>query len=401
MPTIKFNELKEWLDNRYIFKFNNVGLDYEYAPTGSDNWKTLNEFNLQVELFTEGFTGFDKQLTALMKSDYVTHFDPIKQYFDSLPEWNKETDYISELASYVWTTDDAFFRTQFKKALVRMAAQGLGMLDFNKHCLTFFGKQNDGKSSFLRNLCPPALAAYLKDNPDFEGKDSKRALAENFILNIDELQGMSKTDINRVKAMFSESKIKVRLPYDRKDSIMDRRASFVASTNEREFLVDSTGNVRWLVFQVLGIKHDNGGPEGYMSIDINKVWAQAYYLLKTGFAYKLTKEEVEYSEKNNEQYAKDSTEYELLISHFEKGFKDEDSFYQSTDIMRLLQNLYGNQVRISKEAIGKALHKMKIEKEQHRKQGMTFPVYGYWLKPLVPSMVPLPAGVADEKKPIF
>lgn len=370
----------DYLKKKYDFRFNTVSIDLEYKLKKSNEWETLNPSDLEVELLLEGFTGFDKQLAALLKSSFVPKFDPILEYFENLPKWDNENDYIGMLANYVKTTDQEFYVRQFKKMLVRMVAQGLNKIAFNKHCFTFFSNQNDGKTYFFENLVQGTpLANYSKKNIEFEGKDSKRSLAENFMINLDELAGLSKQDVNRAKAFFSESQIKLRLPYDKKDSIMLRRASFVGSTNMREFLVDETGNVRWIVFEVLHINHDMGGPKGYKAIDINKVWAQAYYLFKNGFPVQLSNEEIAHSENNNARYGRDTVEFQMLLQYFTPCKKEQGGiFYQPYKLVERLTQLASNTVRLTSENIGKALRKMGVEKEQTRIGQM--PVYGYYLK---------------------
>ena len=120
-------------------------------------------------------------------------------------------------------------------------------------------------------------------------------------------------------------KIKERLPYDRKASSIKRRASFIASTNEDEFLIDETGNVRWLVFDIDGIQHDQGGKNGYNAhIQIDLVYSQAYSLMLSGFEMHLSKEETAKSESNNQSYQIASVEQELIQNYFAPGTKDEE-----------------------------------------------------------------------------
>jgi predicted P-loop ATPase len=316
-------------------------------------------------------------LGTILKSSAVPRYDPLQHYFETLPSWDKQTDYINQFASFVQTTDQNFFLQQFKKMLVRMIAQVFGEIHFNKQCFTLYSLQNDGKTHFFEALVMNTfLQPYYKKNPDIEGKESKRALAENFMLNLDELSALSKQDVGQVKATFAESQIKVRLPYDKKDSIMPRKASFVGSTNKREFLIDETGNVRWLVFDVSSINHDNGGPNGYMSVDIEKVWAQAFSLFRSGYNCQLTKEELEHSEANNRQYGVNTMEYQLLAQYFTPRPKEDGGrFYQPVELVRRILELTG--MKVNGENIGRAFTKMQVPRVNGKKGPHS--VYGYYL----------------------
>ncbi|SFD67242.1 VapE domain-containing protein [Spirosoma endophyticum] len=380
---IKYVVIRDYLAEKYLFRFNTVAIDLEYADKEDNIFKPLNPADLEEELYEQGFTGFDKQLNTLLKTTtLVPRFNPIVEYFQNLQQWDGQTDYIETLADYVQTTDQDFWRAQFKKMLVRMIAQAFGKIGFNKQCIVLFSKQNDGKTYFWEYLVNGTpLWDYYKKNPDIIGKEAKRALAENFLLNLDELSALTKQDVNQVKATFSESQIKVRLPYDKKDSIMPRNASFVGSTNKREFLVDETGNVRWVVFEIIIINHNEGQPGGYVDVDINKVWAQAFYLFINDYVINLTKEDLAHSEANNEKYGARTVEYQMLLQHFTPSDKENGGqFFQPFQLAQILSSLVENRVRIIPENIGRALTKMGVERKAHR-IGQNV-AYGYWLKQL-------------------
>ncbi|MGV3464146.1 MAG: VapE domain-containing protein [Heyndrickxia sp.] len=65
-------------------------------------------------------------------------------------------------------------------------------------------------------------------------------------MNLDELSSLAKHEINSLKPLFSKDVINERLPYERKNSIIHRTASFIGSTNMAEFLTGETGSVHWL-----------------------------------------------------------------------------------------------------------------------------------------------------------
>ena len=120
-------------------------------------------------------------------------------------------------------------------------------------------------------MIPQSLEKYYTEDIGVD-KDGLIALCKNFIINIDELSVMSKTDVNILKAFISKNTVNARLPYDRKSSLMYRTSSFCGSTNRSDFLTDETGSVRWIIFEVLEIDFNYS-----KEININQVWAQAYY----------------------------------------------------------------------------------------------------------------------------
>lgn len=382
----KFIKIRELLGRRYNFRMNIISNEIEVNPKGSNEWQELNENNLICEVLEAGFNGVEAPLMALLRSDFVPKHDPFQAYFENLPEWREgvDPDYIEQLANFVLAKDQFWFNTQFKKMLVRVVACALGHIPFNKHCLVLKSEQNDGKSSFLRFLCPPALQNYMTDHIDIDNKDGRIALCQNLFINLDELSQFSKADVKRTKALFTIDKVKERLPYDRKPSNHRRRASFLASTNEDEFLVDETGNVRWLVFEIEGIRHDNGGAKGYNAqVNIDLVYAQAFALLKGGFPVHLSREEIDKSELNNRRFQVANTEQELIEECFAPAQPGDDGaeFLTATDIMLALTKAYP-ELRIYDNRIGRALKFLGFERQQRFFKDTGFQKKGYWLKRL-------------------
>ena len=375
----RVSEIIRYLE-RYDIRMNIVTNLLEYAPTGKKDFKILNENDLMLELRLVGMKGLKDDLNAFFGSSMVKEYDPFLHYFEGLQTWTGESDHIEKIANYVTASDDQdFFNTMFKKHLVRAVACALHEKVFNKHCFTLVGKQNDGKSTFVRFLCPTVLQEYFKDGIRFENKDADIALTENLIINLDELATFSKQDINRIKEVFSKEKVKARRPFAKREITMTRRASFFASTNDDEFLTDTTGNVRWLVFNIESINHDGGGRNGYQSVNINEVWAQAFTLYKQGFKYQLTKEELERSEEKNKSHMVDTFEMQLLRATYKAATKEKyDAFMTTGEIKQKME--LENKGNILLPNIGKALTFLGFKKgNERRKEKENMPYKGYYV----------------------
>lgn len=302
----KFNQILDHLNHKYEFRRNIISLDIEVKVKGKDAWTELNESDLHYELYESNYTGFDGILKAILCSSKIPQFNPLKSYLKNLPHWDQQTDHISHLANFVKVEgSQSEFNIHFKKMIVRNIANSLGIIPFNKQCFTFIGNQNDGKTSFMRFLCPKSLQSYYRENIDIYNKDGKVALAKNIIINLDEIATINYRDRNKIKSYMTTETIKERLPYDRTATKIRSIANFMASTNEDDFLTDDTGNTRWLIFKVKSILHDNGGPKGYnKNVNLDNVYAQAFHLLNNGFKYMMTSKEVKDMEIVNKDYHK-------------------------------------------------------------------------------------------------
>jgi predicted P-loop ATPase len=379
----KIGSVQAFIDERYKVRYNTFSHVVEYTAKGVDAWREVDEraaLRFESELLHKGKTDIQRALhLCLFNSE---EFDPIQSYFDRLPKWDGQTDYIEQLANFVKVApgDRHWFNLMFKKHLLRTIACSIDLIPFNKHTFVLVSeRQNLGKTSFIRYLCPPALKAYYTEDIDFDNKDGLTVLARNIFINLDELRNLSKQDINKVKSFISKDSVKLRLPFDRRDTSMTRKASFFGSTNNAEFLTDETGNVRWLIFEIEGINHDEGGQNGYHSVDINMVWSQAYAMLKQGFRCQLTREEIEQSEqRNSRNHLQRPIECDLILKYFDFS-EDKADFQTTADIVIWLQERSLSR-NITTKTVGRALTILKVAKVSQRIRKGADPVKGYLLK---------------------
>jgi predicted P-loop ATPase len=319
-------------------------------------------------------------LRAILASNFVKEYNPFIEYFENNAlkhEPEKEfiisNSEIDKLSSFVKAENQDSFNIQFKKAIVRTLAIAINKKGMNKHAFILVSpEQHIGKTSFIKFLVPEQLIAYYTENIGTD-KDSLISLCENLIINLDELSVLSKFEINKLKSLFSKEDDKSRRPYDSRPIRRKRTASFWGSTNDGEFLNDPTGSVRWLCFKIIQIDFNYSN-----AIDINKVWAEAYWLYKNNFNYQLTKEEIKENENANTEFQINSVELELIVKHFTAGTKDNHiEFYTATDILEYLNKRYESAYKLNTNNIGKALTQLGFIKDQ--KKGNNYPVKGYYL----------------------
>lgn len=368
--------IKIYLSRLYEFRYDTVSNEIQSrlkVEEGKEHkkYEDSNYADLFCELLEKGFKVSENVLTAILSSSYVPKIDFFKSYFESLT-YEQQPSEIDKLAGYlkVKTIDRSRFDTQFKKFLVRSVACSIDAGYFNKQCLTIIGKQNDGKSTFCEFLCPPSLANFLQRGLNGDVKDQQITLTSNFIINLDELASFGKFELNGLKSLFSQAYVKVRPPYGKKSIRTQRRANFVASTNDKDFLNDPTGSVRWLCFEIESIDFNYS-----KEVNIDKVWAEAYFLYKKNGVqkYEMTKEELRQNEAANKQFTSSSVEEDLIEKYFVPSNKTDKNamFYTATDLMTAI-HIREERIRVKKVPIGKAAVSLGFERVKH--QGL----YGYF-----------------------
>ena len=187
--------------------------------------------------------------------------------------------------------------------------------------LTFVltGQQHGtGKTSFLRNIFPKELEAYIiEEKISLTNKDSIYRMCTSLIIIDDEFGGKAFKDVKEYKAISDMNIITQRRPYGSEDDTFKRRAILCGTSNEVDILKDVTGNRRILPANVDRIDYDT-----MIKIDKTALIMEAYNLLKSGFEWIIrTEEDIQYVSNNSQQNELVLPVEEIFFNHFklEKG----------------------------------------------------------------------------------
>lgn len=263
-------------------------------------------------------------LRSVIHSDFSPEYNPFRSYFENLPAWDGKTDAIGLLAATVDTTCPEYWGKCLKKWLVAVVACAINEQKANHTVLLLSGAQGLGKTTWLRNLVPPALRNYVySGNLDPTAKDSSLLMSDCFLIILDELSGQSRVELNQLKALITKDSILERRPYARNAETFVRRASFAATVNDSQILTDRTGSRRFLCFETLRIDYTSG-------IDHTAIYAQALALYKQGFRYWFADQDITEINENNEPFQQSSPEAELLFTYFRKPVRFEAYILLST-----------------------------------------------------------------------
>ena len=234
---------------------------------------------------------------------------------------------------------DRLWRGCFKKWFVAMVASWMKDEVVNHQVLVLIGKQGIYKTTWLEHLIPPALRAYSSKMP-LNGqisKDDRLRLCENAMLNIDELDAICGREMNIVKSLLTSTDVNERAVYGRLKERRMRLASFCASTNNREFLTDITGNRRWLPFEVENIQNPF-----HITLPYERIYAQAKALIEGGtYMYWYDLEDIAKLEKHKEDFRAQENEEQLLPILFDIPAEGKGEFMTTAQISERLVT-YGN-----------------------------------------------------------
>ena len=273
----------------------------------------------------------DKEVRTVLQSSEVPSVHPLRDYIRSLPSYDEAAgDWIGELANQVRVIgDQERWVKVFTKWFVGMVASWMDDEVVNQHVLVLIGKQGIYKTTWLERLLPPELRGYgtkLSNLHDLD-KDDRLRLSESALINIDEIDALTERELNQMKSIITSSDVNERAAYAYNKERHIRLASFCASGNKREFLTDTTGNRRWLPFEVESIE----SPFLHPTQPYKLYYAQAWWLIQKGFNYWFDTEDIRSLESHTESFHRETSEEQLLpIYYTAVPSSDEAAVFRTT-----------------------------------------------------------------------
>ena len=273
LAVIGYNELKSTID----FLARPAWQPIKY-PTWTDN----DTSQLRVYLSeTYGIYSPNKTTDALNMVAAKRKHHPIRDYLNGLPAWDGEVRLDTLLVDYLGAEDTAYVRAITRKTLVAAVARVfVPGIKFDS-VLVMDGPQEKGKSTLFNRL---AGDAWFNDGltlTDMQDKTGAEKLQGYWIMEIGELTGMRKSDIDSVKSFISRRDDKYRASYGRVVESHPRQSIIVATVNGTGgFLRDPTGNRRFWPVNTPGGKTRHAWD--LTETDVAQIWAEAMVRWKEG-----------------------------------------------------------------------------------------------------------------------
>lgn len=213
-------------------------------------------------------------------------FHPIKDFILK-EQWDGTPRIETLLVDYLGAGNTILTRTITRKWMVAAVARIFEPGCKFDYVLTLAGRERMGKSSFFRTIS----GGWFTDNFSFsmDTNRQREALQGNWIVEIAELAGMRKAEVEAAKAFISTQEDQWRKAYGRMVTTHPRQCVLAATTNEENFLRSMTGDRRWWVVDVSGTRPvAEWLPE--LSGIVNQLWAEAYSYYQSGEALFLTED---------------------------------------------------------------------------------------------------------------
>lgn len=369
--SMSVSEIKEYLTVHNRFRYNLLSCRTQVARFADDG-HTTHWQNLDDRLLNSIWTAMNEtkplqinDLVRVIESDFTPAFHPLTHYLDSLPPWDadRDPDYIRQLAETISVAGrngpererhQALFEQFLRKWLVGMVAAWVDERVVNNVILVLVGPQGSYKTTWFQHLLPPSLQEYfyIRSNSQRMTRDDRVKLAQYALVCCEELDVMSRNDMNELKAVVTMNHIDERAAYARYHEHRKHIASFCGTGNNAQFINDPTGTRRWLPVEVEHIRSPRTTPFAH-----NGIFAQAYSLYRGGYRYWFEPDEQVELQRYNARFESPDLEFDLVSLYFRHPVGEEvGEFYSVARVMQIISANLAQ--KLSPILVGKALKKI-------------------------------------------
>ncbi|MDL2213603.1 DUF3874 domain-containing protein [Bacteroides sp. OttesenSCG-928-D19] len=361
-------QIDDFMKRRYNFRYNTQLGEVEYRERHSFRFRyspidkrALN--SIAIDAQHEGIPLWDRDVNRYIYSNRVPVFNPLSDYLYNLPGWDGQ-DRIGPLAETV-PCNNPHWASLFHRWFLNMVAHWRGNSDkkfANNVSPLLVGAQGTRKSTFCRNLIPPELRSYYTDSIDFSRKrDAELSLNRFALINIDEFDQISSTQQGFLKHILQKPVINVRKPHASSVLEMQRYASFIATSNQKDLLTDPSGSRRFICIEVINVIKT--GP-----LDYNQLYAQAMHEINKGERHWFNQQEERIMTENNREFEQVPAEEQLFYRYFRVAENDNEGEWLSpAEILNRMKRHSGIPLSSKKvNVFGRILRKHEIPSRRTR-----------------------------------
>ena len=286
--------------------------------SGTSQWIDSDDAALRYYLErVYGLTGKDRIFDAVNVVAQQHSFHPVRDYLDGCT-WDEVPRVETLLIDYLGADDNEYTRAVTRKTLVAAVARIYRPGCKFDYMLTLRGRQGLGKSAIIAKLGGPWFSDTFTT---MQGKDAYEQVQGVWIMEVGELAGMRKAEAETIKLYISKQTDRFRPAYGRRLQEFPRQCVFIGTTNEQQFLRDTTGNRR---FWVVDTPND---PELSLWDDltdeiVRQIWAEAVALYKKGEKLYLPRQLEKLAREVQESYEEENPRAGLIAEYLDRLLPD-------------------------------------------------------------------------------
>jgi predicted P-loop ATPase len=360
-------------------------------PSESRDWR--DEDDIQTAAWLQTKYGLlvnpevARQAALAVARDHSFH--PVREYLEGLT-WDGSSRLDSMLTTYFgvkvspYTT--AVSACWSLSAVARVFDPGCKA----DQVLILEGRQGSKKSTGLRTLG----GSWFTDEIDAIGsKDAATQLQGVWIVELAELDAMSRSEVSRIKAFMSKSFDRFRPPYGKHAIRFERQCVFAGTVNHSDYLRDETGNRRFWP-----VKCSSAGSNADIDIDglmrdRDQLWAEAVARYRRGEKWWLESAGLiaDAAAEQDARYATDA--WEATIARFVLA-KDWTTVAEALTHLSVETPKQG---QAEQNRVARCLKRLGWQRKQRTLDGVR--VWGYAPTAPVETESPVAAGASGDENP--
>nr|DAQ43944.1 MAG TPA: virulence associated protein E [Caudoviricetes sp.] len=237
-------------------------------------------------------------------------YHPIREFIDNLPEWDGIKRVDTLLVDYLGANDNEYVRAVTRKTLCAAIKRVLCPGCKFDSMLVLNGPQGVGKSTLIAKLAGEWFSDSLNLG-DTKDKTAAEKLQGYWILEIGELAGLKKAEVETLRSFLSRQNDIYRAAFGKRATPHLRQCVFFGTTNaESGYLRDTTGNRRFWPVKTPGTGEKH--PWDLTAEIICQIWSESLVYVKQGEKLYLSAE-LETLSKAEQREAMESDEREGLV----------------------------------------------------------------------------------------
>ncbi len=381
-PMIDYELFSEFLEKQgYSIRYNQITHNFEFF--GFDKGESVEHLAENVPtILRDKLKKIYSHVSRQDITDYITQYatrhkyNPVLSAIQSVKWDGKDrVNQIYDIFRIPVDTEEGLYSRIFILKWLKQCVCGLFNNIENPFSLdiilVFQGKQGIGKTRFFEMLALNSKFFGEGICLDPRDKDSIIQATSKWISELGELGSTMKKDMDSVKAFLTKSTDEYRTPYGKASLHYPRMTSFVGTVNDTEFLIDQTGNRRFVTIPL--------APD--LVIDYNtqikpfealQLWSQIYELVKNedkASCFRLDEEEKRYLEKRNSAFVKPMKSECEVLDILEEQQTQEHGYICTFKEMTVLQFIQLHNLKYDARTVGQVLSKYGYKSQRKKING--------------------------------
>jgi predicted P-loop ATPase len=322
-------------------------LPWREINLGGKRWRDADEAHLMD--YVETWFGIFPQnfyTPALLGATDNRAFHPVVDYLKALPDWDGVKRVETLLVDYLGAEDTPYVRAVTAKTLCAAIWRAWSPGKKFDNILVLSGPQGIGKSTLISRLGGEWYSDSLSLS-DMNDKTAAEKLMGVWLMEIGEMAGMKKAELEKVKAFLSRQEDRFRPAYARNVVTRPRGCVFFGTTNNTSgYLRDVTGNRRFWTVECSGKSAKK--PWDLSPEELGQIWKEA--LLRIPEESLLLSPEQEAAAQECQREALEEDDFQGLVESYLSiplpedwymaNFGERVCYYQTPEYTKLGPGLY-------------------------------------------------------------